>query len=91
MVLGNTVKPIKSMLPRNEQALGRTYKMSELEIIAGSKMTESYLPQDSFQRIYLLHSYTSNRHLLGIFVEATHEVSFFCVNPALKASVAATG
>ena len=43
MTLGNVVRPIKSMLPRNEQALGRTYKMSELEII-GNKMTEVYLP-----------------------------------------------
>ena len=91
MVLGNVVKPIKSMLPRNEQALGRTYKMSELEIITGNKMTETYLPQNSFQRIYVLHSYTSNRHLIGLFVEATHEVSFYCVNPALKASLSATG
>ena len=48
MQLGYLVKPIKSMLPRNEQALGRTYKMSELEIVAGTKQAEHYLPADSF-------------------------------------------
>lgn len=90
MTLGNVVRPIKSMLPRNEQALGRTYKMSELEII-GNKMTEVYLPQASFQRFYVLHSYTGNRHFFGVFCEATHEICFYCVNPALKATMQATG
>ena len=36
MLLGNIVKPIKAMLPRNEQLLGRTYKISELDIIKAS-------------------------------------------------------
>ena len=38
MILGNVVKPYKQMLPRNEQALGRTYKLPELEIISGTKL-----------------------------------------------------
>ena len=37
MILGNVVKPNKNMLPRNEQALGRTYKLNELEIVSGVK------------------------------------------------------
>lgn len=44
MVLGNVVKPKKDMIPRNEQALGRTYKITELEVTN----KESYLPQESY-------------------------------------------
>ena len=91
MILGNVVKPNKNMLPRNEQALGRTYKLNELEIISGMKQNEIYLPPDSFQRIFLLHSCTANRHLWGLFIEATHEVCFYVVNPALKATMSAQG
>lgn len=29
--LGAIVRPKKSLIPRNEQALGRTYKLKELE------------------------------------------------------------
>jgi hypothetical protein len=36
MMLGNIVKPVKAMLPRNEQLLGRTYKIQELDIIKSS-------------------------------------------------------
>ena len=79
--LGNQIKPIKGKIPRQEQAYGRTYKLSELQI----NNSEIYLDSDSFQRIYLLHSCTDKRHLWGLFIGATHEFYFFIVNPAMKA------
>ena len=91
MMLGNTVKPNKAKLPRNEQALGRTYKLDELDIVKGSQLTEEYLPTESYQRIFLLHSSTGQRHLWGLFIESTHEVCFFVVNPALRATMSAQG
>jgi hypothetical protein len=85
MMLGNIVKPVKAMLPRNEQLLGRTYKIQELDIIKSSY--EPYLSPLSYSRIYLLHSNTAHRHLWGLFIEQTKEIVFVVVNPAMRATL----
>lgn len=41
-----------------------------------------YMPADRYQRIYIGHSHSGNRHFWGVFVQATKEAQFFVVNPA---------
>jgi len=55
-----------------------------LENATGNSSFESYLPQDSFEKIYLLHSNADKRHLWGLFFGQTHEIYYFIVNPAIK-------
>lgn len=52
MELGCMVRPKSNMIPRSEQALGRLYKTSELEL----RTTHDgvYLPSASYEKIYLL-------------------------------------
>lgn len=54
--LGCLIKPKKSKIPRHEQALGRIYSLDELEVLSGHN--SPYLPTGSYERIYMLHSYT---------------------------------
>lgn len=60
MELGNIIKPVKQKIPKNEQALGRTYKMKEVE---NRPSPSGYLPplmqngelKQIFDRVYLLN------------------------------------
>ena len=80
--LGAIVKPKKKMIPGSEQALGRQYKISELENKPPSGSDAQYLPAECYDRIYLLHSSQNDRHFWGLFFEATKEITFVTVNPA---------
>eukprot|EP00347_Sterkiella_histriomuscorum_P016015 403354822 len=83
--LGCLVKPRFNAIPKNEQALGRTYSLKEFEqkqIGADSQ----YMPSTAFDRIYLLQSQSqNNRHFWGLFIEQTKEIQFFVVNPVANA------
>ena len=80
--LGAIVKPKKKMIPRQEQALGRMYKIGELENKPPVGSDQQYLPAECYERVFLLHSTGSrDRHFWGVFIEATKEIQFFVVNP----------
>jgi len=74
MELGAIVKPRSGMIPRNEQALGRTYTIQELENRPPMDGSSYYLPDDLYDGIYLSHAHQGNRHIWGLFIEATKEV-----------------
>jgi len=76
------VKTRNKLIPRGEQALGRTYKLNELEEKELGATDSAYLPQDCFERVYLLHSNQSQRHVWGLFSESLKEANFYIVNPA---------
>lgn len=80
--LGCLVKPKFNMIPKNEQALGRVYKTSELELRHSTGSDSVYLPSNTYERIYLLQSQSQNsRHLWALFTESTKDAQFFVVNP----------
>ena len=80
--LSTIVQPKKSLIPRNEQALGRTYRLKELENKPSPMDAQPYLPDDCIQFIYLRHGCSKNRHFWSLFIEPSHEIDFFVVNPA---------
>ena len=80
--LGAIVRPKKSMIPKNEQALGRTYRLKELENRPEGQESVPYLPEETILYIHLRHTSSKNRHFFTLFLEATQEVIFFVVNPA---------
>lgn len=53
--LGCLVRPRAKIIPKSEQALGRTYKIQELEVksLGGES---SYLPSSTYEKIFILHS-----------------------------------
>ena len=79
MELGCLVKPRLQAIDRKEQALGRLYKVNELEV--RNFDAGSYLPSSAFDRIYLLHASQGNRHFWGLFLEASKDITFYIVNP----------
>jgi len=72
--IGCVVRPKKTMIPRTDQALGRTYKISELENKPPGPNDPQYLSSGIYERIYLLHSTMGARHFWGLFIEATKEI-----------------
>ena len=83
--LGAIVRPKKMMIPRNEQALGRTYKLKELENKPeGQASGTPYLPDDTLQYIYLRHSSSKNRHFFTLSIDPNREIDFIVVNPATQ-------
>ena len=86
MDLGCLVKPRIAVIPRNEQALGRTYKIHELEVRAAHQVgggESAYMPSSSYEKICLLHSSSGNRHFWGLFLGASKDITFYVVNPAV--------
>ena len=82
--LGCMVKPKGGVIPRNEQALGRTYKVHELEV--KSSGDQGYLPSTAYEKLYLLHSSSGARHFFGLFQLVNRELTFFVINPISKAA-----
>lgn len=85
--LGAIVRPKKNMIPRNQQALGRTYRIKELENKPSSGGVDSvpYLPDELLSMIFLRHACQGNRHFWAMYSEAAKEIDFFVVNPATMA------
>ena len=82
MDLGCMVKPNYGVIPRNEQALGRIYKVQELEVKHSSSSNENpYMPSSAFERVCILHSSSGARHFWGLFTEANKDITFYVVNP----------
>lgn len=54
MELGCLVKPRSQVINKKEQALGRVYKVNELEV--KNMDAGSYLPSTAFEKIYLFHA-----------------------------------
>lgn len=82
--LSSIVQPKKNMIPRSEQALGRTYYVKELENKPSSGDQNPYLPEDCLKIIYLRHGFSKNRHFFSLYIDATNEVDFIVANPAAK-------
>ena len=84
MELGCLVRPKVGVIPRTEQALGRIYKINELEVRAANQLggiESAYMPSAAYERICLLHSSSGNRHFWGLFFEANKDITFYVVNP----------
>jgi hypothetical protein len=39
------------------------------------------MPSNTYEKIYLLHSHSNNRHFWGVFSEVNKDILFFVVNP----------
>ena len=87
--LGCLIKPKKSKIPRHEQALGRIYSLDELEVLTGHN--SPYLPSGSYERLYLLHSYTGQRHVFTYFCFPLKQIVMGCVLPTGKEKVESLG
>ena len=81
--LGCLIKPRKNKIPKNEQALGRIYSLSELEV-KSHLQDSSYLPSYSFEKIYLLHFNHQNKHVFGFYNFVTKVCNVAVVNPAAQ-------
>ena len=66
--LGAIVKPIKSKIPSNQQALGRKYGLNELENRPSGPSDIQYMPEEAHERIYLSHVSSKNRHFFALFI-----------------------
>lgn len=86
--IGAIVRPRRNLIPKNEQALGRIYKISELENKPFVTEESYYLPNDSYDQIYLLHTQAGNRHFWGLYLHASSQIYFFVVGPVGKQSEA---
>lgn len=85
MELGCIVRPRTSVIPRHEQALGRIYKIHEL-LDRPSGENKDYMPASSYEKIYLLHASSGARHIWGLFIHATKDITFYVVNPIANKS-----
>ena len=74
--LGCVIRPRKNKINRNEQAQGRIYSINELEIKSNQEV--KYLPSESYERIFVLHSSTGLRHMFGVFMDC--KIYVFIVN-----------
>ncbi len=79
MELGCLVRPRSQVINKKEQALGRVYKVNELEV--KNMDAGSYLPSSAYEKIYLFHASQGNRHIWGLYLEALKDITFYIVNP----------
>jgi DNA polymerase epsilon subunit 1 len=82
MQLGCIVKPNQKVIPRSEQALGRTYKLSELGTVNSLERQANYLPKASYDKIMFFHISNATRNVLALCMEATKQIQFFVCNSA---------
>ncbi len=82
MDLGCMVKPRTAVIPRQEQALGRVFKMHELEVRHGAGNGESpYMPSNAFEKVVVIQaSGTGNRQVWALFTEANKDITFYIAN-----------
>ena len=80
--LGCLIKPRKNKIQKHEQALGRIYSIDELEMKNHTMNSSPYLPSGSFEKLYLLHSNQTNKHVFGFFCFSTKQIHITIVNPA---------
>jgi hypothetical protein len=64
--IGCIVRPRKNKIPSHEQAQGRIYQMNELELKRPDE-EKAYLPSESYDKIYMIHHSSGNRHILCMF------------------------
>ena len=79
MEIGCIVKPRQQLINKKEQALGRVYKVNELEV--KNMEAGSYLPSSAFEKIYIFHVSQGNRHVWGLFIDVQKDITFYIVNP----------
>lgn len=59
--------------------------MNEFEVKTVG-LDQQYLPTASYEKIYILHSNSNNRHMWGLFIEPLKDMSFYVVNPVSNKS-----
>lgn len=64
--MGCIVRPRKNKIPSHEQAQGRIYQMNELELKRPDE-ERAYLPSESYDKIFMIHHSSGNRHVLAMF------------------------
>jgi DNA polymerase epsilon subunit 1 len=80
MDLGCLIKPRANQIPKHEQALGRVYKMNELEVKTHLPSGGEYLPSTTYEKIFIVHSGSPSRSMWAVFIEASNDISFYIVN-----------
>jgi len=73
------VRPKAKAIPKNEQALGRVYSLKEFEVKGNND--SHYMPSESYDRVYLIHTQNQQRQTWGIFFEGWKHAYFYVVSP----------
>ena len=82
LLLGRIVRPKKTKITLTESHISQTFELADLDPRQLWEVT--YLPSNSYDTVFISHSYKIIRHMWGIFFYATKEVKFFCVYEGVK-------
>ena len=82
LFLGSSIRPKKTKIVLNQSHIAQNFSVDDFEV--QHMWNTLYMPNNSFDKVLLSHSYKQLRHLWGVFMYGSKQMIIYCVHESIK-------